>query len=158
MGAASPGTASAESLPTPGVLQERVERKAHRMFARVRLHRLPFGSVRPPRCQPHASRFSPRDRARLRGSTTSHCGLGTRQSRHEGPVRSHARERTRNYESERALPGRVIPSFAIRDSSVVGFMPSCSAAPLGPRMRQPAFSRTRSRWSLSTSSSVPPLD
>ena len=36
-----------------------------------------------------------------------------------------------------------IPSFFMRASSVVGFRPSASAAPPGPRTRQPVRSRMR---------------
>jgi hypothetical protein len=36
-----------------------------------------------------------------------------------------------------------IPSFFMRASSVVGFSPSASAAPPGPRTRQPVRSRMR---------------
>ena len=35
------------------------------------------------------------------------------------------------------LPGRLRPSFLIRDSSVVGLSASRAAAPCGPRIRQP---------------------
>ena len=39
--------------------------------------------------------------------------------------------------------GRRSPSFAMRLSSVLGFIPSSSAAPPLPRMRHAALSRTR---------------
>ena len=49
---------------------------------------------------------------------------------------------------------RVIPSLFIRASSVVGFMPRCSAAPRSPLTRHPVSSSTARICSRSTSSSV----
>ena len=50
--------------------------------------------------------------------------------------------------------GRLIPSLAMRVSSVLGLSPSRSAAPPVPRTRQPALSSVLRMWSRSTSSSA----
>jgi hypothetical protein len=50
---------------------------------------------------------------------------------------------------------RRIPSFLMRESSVVGLMPRTSAAPPGPRTRQPVCSSARRMWARSEASSVP---
>ena len=49
----------------------------------------------------------------------------------------------------------MIPSFFIRDSSVVGLISSFSAAPWAPRIRQLHRWSARTMWARSASSSVP---
>ena len=61
--------------------------------------------------------------------------------------------RNRHTATGYAAFGRQIPSLAIRVSSVVGLSPSRSAAPLFPRMRQPALSSTVRMCAFSTSTS-----
>jgi hypothetical protein len=52
--------------------------------------------------------------------------------------------------------GRVIPSFCMRDSSVVGLRPSWTAAPDGPLTRQPVLSSAARICARSASWSVEP--
>jgi hypothetical protein len=49
----------------------------------------------------------------------------------------------------------MMPSFFIRDSSVVGLISSCSAAPWTPRIRQLHRWSARTMWARSASSRVP---
>src|SRR5262245_10073298 len=73
------------------------------------------------------------------------------------PQRSHGISEEHKLTRERAdysWRGRLTPSFAMRVSSVVGFMPSLSAAPPGPRIRQPVLSSTARMCSSSTSTSL----
>ena len=64
------------------------------------------------------------------------------------------RERSHRAAELQGCPGRQIPSFAMRVSSVVGRSPSRSAAPPDPRTRQPLLSRTLRICSLATSASA----
>ena len=71
--------------------------------------------------------------ARRRGGTSGRAPDITEDARDAGVPRRCCHE----------WPGRLIPSLAMRVSSVVGFRPSCSAAPPAPRIRHAVLVSTR---------------